>query len=105
VHSPFFPPKTLRGDQSKKQLYLGVVRSMDEQLAPLFDFIRKSPTLSTNTLIIVASDNGPEPGAGSSGIFRGHKGNLYEGGVREPLIVWGPGLLEKSAVGITNTES
>jgi uncharacterized sulfatase len=93
VHSPFFPPKALRGNQTKRQLYLGVVRAMDEQLAPLFDFIRQQPTLRTNTLIIIASDNGPEPGAGSAGIFRGHKGNLYEGGVREPFITWGPGLL------------
>jgi arylsulfatase A-like enzyme len=105
VHSPFFPPKDLRGDGSKKELYLGVVQATDDQLAPLLDYVRNSRKLRDNTLIIVASDNGPEPGAGSAGPFRGHKGNLYEGGVREPLIVWGPGLLEKSAVGMTNSES
>ncbi|HZV33222.1 MAG TPA: sulfatase-like hydrolase/transferase [Verrucomicrobiae bacterium] len=105
VHSPFFPPKALRGDGSKKQLYLGVVKATDEQLRPLLDYIRESPTLRTNTLIIVASDNGPEPGAGSPGPFRGHKGNLYEGGVREPFIVWGPGLLAKEACGTVNDTS
>jgi len=103
VHSPFFPPKTLRGDGSKKELYLGVVQATDDQLAPLLDYVRNSLKLRDNTLIVVASDNGPEPGAGSPGPFRGHKGNLYEGGVREPLIVWGPGLLEKSAIGKTDT--
>ncbi len=102
VHSPFFPPKSLRGDESKKALYLGVVQATDDQLAPLFDYVRSSPKLRDNTLIIVASDNGPEPGAGSAGRFRGHKGNLYEGGISEPLIVWGPGLLARSAVGSTN---
>jgi len=102
VHSPFFPPKALRGDGSKKGLYLGVVQATDDQLAPLFDFVRNDPKLRNNTLIVIASDNGPEPGAGSAGPFRGHKGNLYEGGIREPLIVWGPGLLNKSAVGSTN---
>src|SRR5262249_38930961 len=100
--SPFFPPKDLRGDQSKKQLYLGVVRSMDEQLGPLFEYIRQRPNLRTNTLVIVASDNGPEPGAGSAGPFRGHKRNIYDGGVREPFIVWGPGLLADSARGSVN---
>jgi uncharacterized sulfatase len=105
VHSPFFPPKALRGNQTKKQLYLGVVRAMDEQLGPLFDFIREQPTLRTNTLIIIASDNGPEPGAGSAGIFRGHKGNLYEGGVREPFITWGPGLLADKARGTVNEKT
>jgi arylsulfatase A-like enzyme len=102
VHSPFFPPKALRGDESKKALYLGVVQATDDQLAPLFDFVRSDPRLRDNTLIVIASDNGPEPGAGSAGPFRGHKGNLYEGGIREPLIVWGPGLIAKQAVGTTN---
>jgi uncharacterized sulfatase len=102
VHSPFFPPKALRGDESKKALYLGVVQATDDQLAPLFDFVRNDPKLRDNTLIVIASDNGPEPGAGSAGPFRGHKGNLYEGGIREPLIVWGPGLIAKQAVGTTN---
>ena len=105
VHSPFFPPKELRGNGTKKQLYLGVVQATDDQLAPLFDYIRNSPKLRDNTLIVIASDNGPEPGAGSAGPFRGHKGNLYEGGVREPLITWGPGLLDRSAAGSTNKES
>ena len=105
VHSPFFPPKSLRGDGSKKELYLGVVQATDDQLGPLLDYVRNSPRLRDNTLIVVASDNGPEPGAGSAGPFRGHKGNLYEGGVREPLIVWGPGLLDRSAVGTTNDKT
>ncbi|HSZ57591.1 MAG TPA: sulfatase-like hydrolase/transferase [Tepidisphaeraceae bacterium] len=105
VHSPFFPPKALRGDGSKKELYLGVVQATDDQLGPLLDYVRNSPKLRDNTLIVVASDNGPEPGAGSAGPFRGHKGNLYEGGVREPLIVWGPGLVATSAVGTTNSRT
>jgi uncharacterized sulfatase len=99
VHSPFFPPKALRGDSTKKQLYLGVVQATDDQLKPLFDFVRDDPKLRDNTLIVIASDNGPEPGAGSAGTFKGHKGNLYEGGIREPFIVWGPTLLAKSALG------
>jgi len=105
VHSPFFPPKDLRGNGTKKSLYLGVVQATDDQLTPLFDYVRNSPKLRDNTLIVVASDNGPEPGAGSPGPFRGHKGNLYEGGIREPFITWGPGLLDKSAVGTTNKTS
>ncbi|MGV3721937.1 MAG: sulfatase-like hydrolase/transferase [Actinomycetota bacterium] len=93
VHSPFFPPAGLRGDGSKRALYDGVLRNMDTQLGPLFDYVRQSPRLRDNTLILVLSDNGPEGGAGSAGSFRGTKGQLYEGGVREPLIAWGPGLI------------
>ncbi|HSA11388.1 MAG TPA: sulfatase-like hydrolase/transferase [Candidatus Paceibacterota bacterium] len=102
VHSPFYPPKALRGDGSKRELYLGVVKAMDRQLAPLFDYVRQQPALRTNTVVLVASDNGPEPGAGSAGSFRGHKGTLYEGGIREPFIVWSPGLVEESARGTVN---
>ena len=102
VHSPFFPPKALRGDGQKETLYLGTVKAMDDQVAKLFDAVRRDPKLRDNTLIIIASDNGPEPGAGSAGPFKGFKGNLYEGGIREPLIVWAPGLMAKDAVGTTN---
>ena len=94
VHSPFFPTKARRGDGTKKTLYNAVVQEMDSQLGPLLEYIRTVP----NTIVIVASDNGPEPGAGSAGAFRGHKGNLYEGGIREPLIVWGPGLVKSGVV-------
>jgi arylsulfatase A-like enzyme len=105
VHSPFFPPKASRDDPTKRGLYRGVVQAMDAQLAGLFDYIRQKPNLRTNTLIVVTSDNGPEPGAGSAGPFRGHKGTLYEGGIREPFIVWGPGLVEESACGTLNETS
>lgn len=98
VHSPFFPSASGRGDGSKRARFEGVVRETDEQLAPLFDLVRDDPALRDNTLIVLASDNGPEPGAGSPGPFRGHKGNLFEGGIREPLIVWGPGLVKHAGV-------
>jgi len=102
VHSPFFPAKELRGDGSKQALYHGVLVEMDQQLAPLFDYIRESKTLRENTLIVFLSDNGPEPGAGSSEPLRGSKGMLYEGGTRSSLIVWGDGLLQKDAKGRRN---
>mgnify|MGYP003652915664 CR=1 FL=1 len=95
VHSPFFPPEGRWGDGSKRAIYHGVLDTMDEQLGELFDYIRGSETLRENTLIVVCSDNGPEKGAGSAGPFRGFKTMLYEGGIRSPLIVWGPGLIEK----------
>jgi len=102
VHSPFFPPKERRGDQSKRQLYLGVLETMDEQLGVLFDYVRSDEKLRDNTLILMCSDNGPELGAGSAGPFRGYKTTLYEGGIRSPLIVWGPGLIDEKHRGTTN---
>jgi len=72
----------LRGDGSKKELYLGVIKAMDLQFAPLFGFIRGDAKLRYSTYIIVTSDNGPVRGAGNTGPFRGRKGSLYEGGRR-----------------------
>ena len=105
VHSPFFPPQDRRGDGKKRTLYCNVLDTMDEQLGTLFDTIAHNKTLRENTLILICSDNGPEPGAGSAGPFRGHKGTLYEGGIRSPLIVWGPGLIAPEHAGTVNRTS
>ncbi len=105
VHSPFFPPKARRGDGTKRTLYHGVLDTMDEQLGVLFDLIRDNEKLRDNTLILLCSDNGPEQGAGTANPYRGFKTHLYEGGIRSPLIAWGPGLLDKSKTGTWNRES
>lgn len=104
VHAPFFPPEAKRNATggTKRELYYAVLDAMDEQLAPLFDRVRNDPKLRDNTLIILASDNGHAPGGGSGGPLRGSKSWLYEGGVRSPLIVWGPGLIASDAAGSTN---
>ncbi|MFK5924731.1 MAG: sulfatase-like hydrolase/transferase [Verrucomicrobiota bacterium] len=107
VHGPWFPPEVLRDttDGSKRELYYAVLKAMDQQLAFLFDRVRNDEKLKNNTLILIASDNGHEDGAGSSDPLRGSKTWLYEGGVRSPLIVWGPGIIESAASGTTNDES
>jgi len=107
VHSPFFPPEVLRNktNSGKRALYYAVLDAMDQQLGALFDRIRDDGKLRNNTLILVASDNGHEEGAGSSDPLRGAKTWLYEGGIRSPLIAWGPGLLAKGVAGTVNRES
>ncbi|TWT33746.1 Arylsulfatase [Posidoniimonas corsicana] len=105
VHSPFFPPADLRGDGGKRARYHGVLDAMDQQLGELFTLIRDDPRLRDNTLILVCSDNGPEPGAGSAGPLRGVKATLYEGGVRSPLIAWGPGVLADGVRDAVNDNS
>lgn len=105
VHSPYFPPRARRGTNLRRDLYHAVLDTMDEQLGVLFDHVRRSPRLRNNTIIVVCSDNGPDIEAGSAGPFRGMKATLFEGGIRSPLIVWAPGLMDQSQVGMTNDES
>ncbi len=105
VHSPFWPPVDKWGDGSRRRLYLAVLEEMDRQLGRLFDHVRDTPSLRNNTFILVCSDNGPEPGAGSTGPLRGAKATLYEGGTRSPLVAWGPGLIGQDKAGKHNEMS
>lgn len=104
VRSPFFPSVN-KWRETKRGLYLAVLEEMDRQLGRLFDYVRHNEKLRNNTLILICSDNGHEPGAGEGGPLKGCKTNLYEGGIRSPLVVWGPGLVAKKAVGTRNDSS
>ena len=104
VHTPLEPPKHLRGNGDTQDHYSGVIKELDSQLKRLFDYINTNPSLKNNTLIILASDNGPAKGVGSAGKLKGHKATLYEGGIREPLIVWGPSIIYEKHSTI-NTQS
>jgi arylsulfatase A-like enzyme len=104
VHTPLWPPVE-KWHTGKRKQYLAVLEELDRQLGKLFDHIAQSPTLRDNTFVLVCSDNGPEPGAGSAGSFRGAKARLYEGGIRSPLIAWGPGLIAAEHRGLHNEQS
>ncbi|HTL29039.1 MAG TPA: sulfatase-like hydrolase/transferase, partial [Tepidisphaeraceae bacterium] len=101
VHSPCLAPPKMRGDKSPAANYVGVLKELDNQFGRVFDHIKNDGKLRDNTIIVIASDNGPEKGMGLCGDLRGSKGQLYEGGIRLPLIVWSS-RIEKSAVGSTN---
>jgi arylsulfatase A len=57
----------------------------------------KALNLDKNTIFIFFSDNGGAPNAGNNGVLRASKGWLYEGGIREPLIVRWPGQITPGA--------
>ncbi|MGV3540069.1 MAG: sulfatase-like hydrolase/transferase [Rufibacter sp.] len=102
VHLPVEAPPGLRGDGSVEANYNGVIVNLDKQLGRLFDYIRSNENLRNNTIIVFTSDNGPAKAIGSSGGLRGNKGFVYEGGIREPFIVWAPGSMNPSMVGKVN---
>jgi arylsulfatase A-like enzyme len=104
VHAPHWPPVE-KWTTGQRGMYLAVLEEMDRQFGKLFDHIRSTPELRDNTLVLICSDNGPEINMGSAGPFRGNKTMLYEGGTRSPLIVWGPGLIDKKNAGTQNDQS
>lgn len=95
-HKPVIGPPELKeyynnkypGELSENQLdYYAAITAMDMQIGRLRDSL-ESWGIAENTMLWFCSDNGPT-GVGESGIFKGAKRHLYEGGVRVPgLLVW-----------------
>jgi arylsulfatase A len=71
---------------------VAMINVLDDQVGEIVEKL-KALGIHENTLIIFSSDNGPhlEGGAdpdyfNSNSIFRGYKRDLYEGGIRVPMI-------------------
>ncbi len=89
--------------QLEKNLAAMITR-MDGQIGKLMELL-KELRLDNNTIVFFTSDHGAPPGPGrriqlfrSNGGLRGAKGNLYEGGIRVPMIVRWPGRVAAGAV-------
>lgn len=64
-----------------------MIESVDENVGRLMQGL-EDKGLAKNTLVIFFSDNGGLIGVTSNEPLRGGKGVLYEGGIREPLIMF-----------------
>lgn len=78
--------------------YAELVSTTDDLLGALLDHLEANG-LREKTLVLFQSDHGHSVeeraffGGGSAGPYRGHKGNLFEGGLRVPAVVSLPGTL------------
>ena len=108
VHAPFATDKRFyerykqAGLSHKEAQYAGLVEGMDKSLGDLMDYVAEKG-IGENTIIIFMSDNGgytigrPDKNAP---LDEG-KGSLKEGGIREPLIVYWPGVTRPATVNET----
>jgi arylsulfatase A len=82
----------------------GMITRMDRGVGNVMALLSELG-LSENTLVIFTSDNGPDAANGNdpeffqaAGPFRGYKTDLYEGGIRVPMIAHWPGKIKPGVV-------
>lgn len=86
-----------------KRIMAAMVSAVDDGVGEIVKALKASGQYE-NTVIFFSSDNGPSTESrnwldgtedlyygGSAGVFRGHKGSLFEGGIRMPAILAAPG--------------
>lgn len=106
-----FPPETpfeKKGNYDSQTqphaTFAAMVNKLDTDVGTIVALIKKLG-LDNDTYIFFTSDNGPHKEGGadpvyfnSGGVFRGVKRDLYEGGIRVPLIVRAPGKIAAAQV-------
>lgn len=76
--------------------FLGEVTGMDRAYGKIRNRLRDW-AVEDNTVLWYTSDNGALPQVGSAGPFRGHKGQVYEGGLLVPSILHWPARIKSPA--------
>jgi uncharacterized sulfatase len=102
---PVGPCEVAEGDRKARAVqdhpvYAGMIREMDETVATVLAAVEAAEQ-TDNTLVVFTSDNGglsTAEGSPTSNLpLRAGKGFLYEGGIRVPLVVRWPGVVEPGA--------
>ncbi len=89
-----------RGTDEPNATWAAMISRLDWEVGQIVAKLREHG-LEKNTIVIFASDNGATEAGGhresdfnSSGPLRGAKRDMYEGGIRTPMIVWWPDTVE-----------
>ncbi|GEP96652.1 arylsulfatase [Chitinophaga cymbidii] len=95
---------TYRSQEQPHAAFAGMITKLDDDVARVMALV-KELGLDNNTYVFFTSDNGPHREGGadpeffnSSGPLRGIKRDLYEGGIRVPMIVRAPGKVPADVV-------
>jgi len=105
-HDPFQGPadRDTAGDQEitrkknrTRAVYRSMVESLDANVGRILARL-KERGLEDNTAVFFMSDNGGVRDVARNAPFRGHKGTLFEGGIRTPLFARFPGRIPPGSV-------
>ncbi len=92
VHHPSLPHPDFDGKTGNGR-YADATAEHDHRVGQVLDALNRAG-LDDNTLVVYASDNGPDraeyPYIGDTGPFRGYLGSLHEGSVRTPMMMRWP---------------
>ena len=77
--------------------YAAMVATLDHLVGELLAAL-ESADLADSTLVVFTSDNGGHPNYAGNAPLRGSKWNLYEGGIRVPLLVRWPSKIAPGSV-------
>lgn len=106
-HIPLFRSPEF-ADRSRRGLYGDVIEEIDHSVGRVLQTLRETG-LDKNTIVWFTSDNGPwlifNDHGGTAGMLRDGKGSTWEGGMREPSLVWWPGHIPagKTSAGMGST--
>ncbi|MDI6829408.1 MAG: sulfatase, partial [Armatimonadota bacterium] len=84
-------------DGQNNPIYAAMIQSVDESVGRIMAKL-EDLKIADNTVIIFNSDNGGYTKATSNAPLRAGKGTLYEGGIRDPLIIRWPGKVEGGGI-------
>ena len=109
-YQSIFKEKSTKRQKTKKYYYYpsdrphtsfaSMVSRLDKSVGEVLTELKRLG-IDKNTLVIFTSDNGPHDEGGadpeffnSNAQYRGIKRDLYEGGIREPMIAWAPDMIK-----------
>ncbi len=97
---PYLGEKAYVPNQYPRATYAAMISMLDDYVGQVMEALKKKG-LDKNTLVVFTADNGAATVGGcdpdyfnSSGVLRGRKGSIYEGGIKVPFIAHWPGVIK-----------